>query len=127
MEQNINLASEEIKESEKAKKIALCLLCSIGIYKYGTTWYAVEQQFIRWNSRMAKFSKTEAYTLIDELNLIDQGQGSESSLPKMLINAQGEDYLRDVQINISEIREKVCSMDDVETELRRLEEKIFNV
>ncbi len=127
MEQNINPVSEEIKQSEKAKKIALCLLCSIGIYKYGTTWYALEQQFIRWDSRMAKFSKTEAYALIDELNLIDEGQDSESSLPKMSINMQGEEYLRNVQINISEAREKVCSMDDVKTELRRLEEQIFNV
>ena len=127
MEQNINPVSKKIKQSEKVKKIALCLLCSIGIYKYGITWYALEQQFIRWDFRMAKFSKKEAYKLINELNLIDQSQGLESSLPRMSINAQGEEYLRNVQINISEVREKVGSMDDVETELRRLEEKIFNV
>ena len=127
MEQDIIPVSEKIKQSEKAKKIVLCLLCSIGIYKHGTTWYALEQQFIRWDSRMAKFSKIEAYTLIDELNLIDKYQGSENSLPKMSINAQGEEYLRNMQINISEIREKVYSMDNVKTELHHLEEKIFNV
>jgi hypothetical protein len=128
MEQDLNTSDEKNLQSEDdVNKVILFLLCAIGIYNQGITWYALEQQFIRWDFKLAKLSKAEAYTVINELNLIDERQNPEDKLPKMSVNVNGEEYLlKNTQINIRQIRNKVCSIDDIKTELHCLEKNIFD-
>jgi hypothetical protein len=120
---------EGLQRTDDYNKNVLFLLSAIGIYKQriGITWYQLEQQFIRFDFRIAKLSHGEAYGIIDELNLVDyQDQELEDSLPrKMVINSKGEDFLKNHKINIYEIRNRVFSMDDVKSELISLEKFIY--
>jgi DNA-binding PadR family transcriptional regulator len=119
--------SEDLNQIEQINKNVLFLLCAIGICNYGTTWYHLEQKFIYLDFRIAKLSHSEAYRIIDKLNLVDyQDKESEDNIPKrMLINAKGKGYLENHRINIDEIRGRVFSVDDLNSELNFLEKFIY--
>jgi maleate cis-trans isomerase len=121
-----NASKEFKKNTDNSSKDLIFLLCSIGIYERGITWYRLEKQFIRWNLRAATISKADAYKVIESLNLIDKEEPSfDAPLPNMTINSQGEDYLKSQGINIVEIRNRVSSMEEVILEIHLLEEMIY--
>jgi hypothetical protein len=100
---------------------AIFLLCGIGIYRNGIDWYSLEQQFIRWNLKIAKRATGESYGFIDRLGLIEKLQKGRKINP-MRINSTGEAYLMRQGIDIKSIRNQVNSMDDVKSQLLDLEE-----
>jgi hypothetical protein len=97
---------------------AIFLLCSIGIYRNGIGWYALAQQFIRWDLKLAKQQYSDGYRFIDRLGLTDKFQNPS----RMTINSAGEAYLIRQGIDIQAIRSQVESMDDVKSQLSDLEE-----
>jgi hypothetical protein len=107
------------------EKNTIFLLCAISFYDQGITWYALEQQFIRWDLKVSKFSKGESYSILNSLDLVDRCYDLSTNMAKMTINTAGKKYLTDRTIDIDIMKDKVFCMNDIKSELSQIEEKIY--
>jgi hypothetical protein len=100
------------------EKNAIFLLCGIGIHQNGIGWYALAQQFIRWDLKIAKREHHKLYEFIDRLELTNKFQNPD----RRTINSTGEAYLMRQGIDIKAIRSRVDSINDVKSKLSDLED-----